>query len=178
MSPKTSPNTGSNALRIIFAVEAVANLVGAYSMITSPGSLLSSAIPTPTTLLTELNPLHTHPVPSPQAQTLVTWIGALIIGITPQLLLAIPNTPSAIAIRRIVYLNMLAGEVALMVLIAWQAVMYDEMVLGMSRQALGFSFANYAFLMLWRVWVFVFKPQWFGDVKFVNDSTAVRKKDE
>lgn len=138
--------------------------------------MLSSALPTPTGSLSDLK-LHTSPSPSPQACTLVTWIGALILGITPQLLLAIPNTPSAIAIRRIVYLNMLAGEVVLMVLIAWQAFMYEEAVLGMSRKALGFSFVNFGFLGAWRVWVFVCRPSWFGEAGFV-DETELRKKGE
>jgi hypothetical protein len=165
MSSKSS-STGTTVLRSFLAFEAAANLIGAYSFITNPSSLLSSGAPA-----SAINPIISHPAsfaPSPQANTLVTWVGAMIFGLTTQLLLALPETPSTVAIRPTVYITMLAGKVALIAVMLWQAFVADTSSVGLTKKALGFCIANLSFWMVWRVWVLVFRPNWFGEVKFAD----------
>lgn len=147
----TSKRNPTGVIRTAFALEAAANIFGAACMLAFPHQILKSA--TPSTLL--------HQAPTAMSKTLLHWTAGLVLGLTPQLLLALPDTPRAMASRWMVYTTLLSGEVALVGLMAWQGVMKDESAVGMSNTALWLCGLNLGIISVWRVYAMVAHPEWF-----------------
>jgi hypothetical protein len=173
MAMETPSKSSTTVIRTAFALEAAGNIIGAIFMFINPSGMLYNALPSSLVDSSIFHPATASP--SPQAATLVTWIGAIIIGLTPQLLLTLPEKPQAIASRQLVYVTLLAGEVALIVVIVWQAVMFDERTTGMSKKAMGFCLLNFVSLAFWRIFVLICRPNWFGDMHFEAGKLNERK---
>jgi hypothetical protein len=161
MPAKQPYKANATVVRSAFAIEAAANLFGAFMMFTYPSEILHLCSPSST-----LIPALSHPAtssPSPQARTLLTWLGAMVVGLTPQLILALPETPRAIASREMVYVTLLAGEAVLVAVMGWQGLVKGENETGVSGKALAICIANLAPLMAWRVYILGWKRSWFGE---------------
>lgn len=138
--------------RYALAVEAVVNLIAIAGMLLSPDTPVRwlSADPSSQTASAEV-----------VASGLVQWFAALIITITVPILSCIPNTKRALESRPTVYVMLLGGELALMVVMLWQASMQKNED-GMSVIALLLGAGFMVLCVLWRVWVLWMRPEWMG----------------
>ena len=144
-------------IRYAFAIEASFNLPAIIALAFYPNATLSMYL-----------------VSDAQASTLdmtiailARCLAALILALTPQLLLALPNTHGCVERRRLVYLTLGVGEAALIPLFLAEAFRATdaEKVMGsggFSQKATLNSVASLAPLLLWRIYVSIWKPQWFG----------------
>lgn len=171
---RIDPSAPGTIIRTAFALEAALNVVGGTCMILYPTTFLSFLAADPS-----------HNV-TPAVTALFQWFGALTLGLTPQLLLALPNTEGALLSRPTVYWTLLAGEAGLVPLMAWQmrcagavtalgvvaqkTLNQDSNGLGvgaslsngLSRNGLLGSAAILAATSVWRLWVLLVKPEWMG----------------
>jgi len=74
------------------------------------------------------------------------------------LLLAVPNTKNGIESRPIIYSTMLSTEVALLPLLAWQAMTGSTL----SPNALANVAGGLIGPILWRIWVLKYRPELMG----------------
>ena len=147
----SATQSSTTVIRTAFALEALANIFGAACMLAYPTQILTWAMPS--SLLPDS--------PSPLAKTLLTWLAGLTIGLTPQLLLSLPDTPRAKAGRWIVYTTLGAGEAALVALMAWSGITRTEDAIGMSKKTLWVCGGNLGGIVLWRIYAMVWHPEWF-----------------
>jgi len=154
-SPASQRIQSNTLIRTAFLVEAIFNVIGATAMLLYPSWLLN--LVTPTSIL------GTSSV-DPTAVTLLQWLATLVIGLTPQLLLTLPNTPRTIACRPMVYITLLSGEACLVLVILWQALTKGEAESGMTMKALMICAGQLALLVPWRLYVLFVRPNWFGSV--------------
>jgi len=154
-SPASQRIQSNTLIRTAFLVEAIFNVIGATAMLLYPSWLLN--LVTPTSIL------GTSSV-DPTAVTLLQWLATLVIGLTPQLLLTLPNTPRTIASRPVVYITLLSGEACLVLVILWQALAKGEAESGMTMKALMICAGQLAILVPWRVYVLFVRPEWFGNM--------------
>ncbi|KAJ8608660.1 hypothetical protein MRB53_039544 [Persea americana] len=98
--------TSTTFIRAAFLVEAAGNLFGAAAMLLYPDAIVKLVTPTGISTAT--------------SASFMQWMGALVVGLTPQLFLVFPDTPRAIASRPLVYWTLFAGEAALVPLMLWQ----------------------------------------------------------
>lgn len=114
MAPSISldPRFPGTWIRRAMAVEAAFNILGAIPMLLFPATIAGFMTSSGTA--------------SPAAAQLLQWLGALTLGLTPQLLLALPNTKTAVEGRAMVYLTLGAGEAMLIPVMLWQAWVGDE----------------------------------------------------
>lgn len=167
-------------IRTAFAVEAIGNILGAIPMLLYPSTILTLVAP-PASFAFSIDTAKTHPAsvlatsPSPQAVTLLRWLGALTLGLTPQLLLGLSESPQAVASRRMVYVTLGAGEVALVCTMLWQAIAGNEAAVGITNRALIGSASSLGVICAWRVLVLVYKPGWFGDAKVLATAGKDRR---
>jgi len=145
-------------IQTAFAIEAVLNVPGIIALIFFPSQTLKNFLASPLPSI-ELNET---------AILLARAVGACILGLTPQLLLAYPNTKDAVGKRKIVYWTLGMGEAGLIPLLIWEAFRASDehkaagvWAGGFSRKAALMSAANLIPLVLWRVYVFMVKPEWF-----------------
>lgn len=106
---QVDPHASGSLIRRLMFLEGTFNILGAIPLLFFPTHLLQNyfcASPSDGTA---------------SAATLLQWIGALFIGMTPQLFLALPNSKQAIESRRTVYWTLGAGEATLVPLLLWQA---------------------------------------------------------
>ena len=89
---------------------------------------------------------------------MLQWLGGLTLALMTPLLLAVPNTKSGIESRPVVYSTMLSMEVALLLLIAWQAIAGDTL----SPKALASVAGSLTGPILWRIWVLKYEPEIMG----------------
>lgn len=148
-------------IQTAFAIEACLNLPGIIALIFFPSQTLKAFLASPLPSI-ELND---------SAILLARAVGVCILGLTPQLLLAYPNTKDAVGKRKIVYWTLGAGEAGLIPLLLWEAFRASDQQKaagvwagGFSRQAALMCAANLVPLVLWRVYVFTVKPHWFEGV--------------
>lgn len=111
------------------------------------------------------------PLASTEITTTTTFfarsVGILILPLTPQLLLALPDSKDCAAKRKGVYFTLGTGEVGLIPLFLWEAYRAtdNEKVLGaggFSKKAALMCAANLLPPLAWRIWVWVWKPEWFA----------------
>ena len=146
-------------IQTAFALETLINIPGFIALTffpfqTLPHLLASPAPPDSTTVL------------------LARALGIITLALTPQLLLAYPNTKDAAGKRRIVYWTLGVGEAGLIPLLLWDA--YQVRGSGLSRNAALMSVASLGPLLLWRVFVFVIRPDWLEGIQQIGDT---RKKE-
>ncbi len=95
--------------------------------------------------------------PNSLSAALMQLLGGCVFALMTPLLLAIPKTRAGIESRPIVYVTMLAGEVVLIPVMMWQALVAKSI----PETALIFC-GNLVGLIIWRVWVLWFRPSWMG----------------
>ena len=93
------------------------------------------------------------------------WLGALFLGLTPQLFLAILNTRGAIESRPMVYYTLGAGDLVIVPLFMWQA-WGAEGGSGITRKALGFAMGTLMSPLLFRAYVLFVKPSLLGRYRY------------
>lgn len=145
-------------IQLALALEAGANIFGATLMLLYPCPILASLSSPPFCSASNPNPTAV----SATSIQLLRWLAALVYGLTPQLLLALPNQKGARDKRWTVYVTLGAGEGALMVVMLWQAVMRKEGEGegegGLTRRALLGCLGGLMPFMVWRIWVLGVRP--------------------
>jgi hypothetical protein len=144
---EVDPTAPGTFIRYAMAIEGTLNILAGVPMLFYPSIFLS--------LMAKSPAVYTSVSPS---TAMFQWIGALILGITPQLFLALPNTRRAIESRRMVYISLGAGELALIPLFLWQA-SRDS---GFTSTALGNAVVMLAPALLFRGYVLFVKPSLMG----------------
>ena len=97
-----------------------------------------------------LGPIVMHPSTiNSTTISICLWIGTIILAFTTQIILAIPNTRSAIESRRLVYWTLLAGECFLVSLFLYQA--YWSAEFGPNRKLLVVNTTFFVGHMVWEV---------------------------
>ncbi|KAI9675857.1 MAG: hypothetical protein M1822_008866, partial [Bathelium mastoideum] len=157
-SPTPTPQptflTNGLLLRLLFLLEALATLPLALLLLLSPTTALQSLVPAP------------HIVTTASA-SLCQWLGALLLGFIPPLLLgALPtgttnNTPDQIARRKTVYLVLACEEAALGLVLLGQAVVLGRES-GLAAWKLGVGAVLLGVFSGLRVWVLGWRGEWFG----------------
>ena len=147
-SPITlDPRHPGTNIRRFMALEASLNILGALPMLLMPSTCARSL---------------THPgSASPATAQLIQWLGALTLGLTPQLLLALPNTKTAIESRAMAYVTLGAGEAALVGVMLWQA-WGGSAEGGFTGRALVGAAGVLAPTLVARAWVLFWRPEVLG----------------
>lgn len=158
-------------IQTALAFEALLNVPGIVSLVCFPSQTLGYLLASPLPSL-ELNGT---------AVFLARSFGLLILALTPQLLLAYPNSKDSVGKRKLVYMTLGMGEVVLIPLLLWEAFRATDASKaagiragGLSRSFCLTATANLLPLLAWRVFVFQLKPQWFG---VAEDVSMKAKKD-
>ena len=146
----------SSMIQKAFAIEACLIVPGIIGLMLFPRGTLSNFLVSP----------WSGSAITPTTILLARVVGALILALIPQLLFALPDSKGVAEQRRLVYLTLGSGEAALIPLFLWEAFRATdaEKVLsagGFSRSSALFSVANLLALLIWRVWVWDYKPHWF-----------------
>lgn len=159
-------------IQTALVLESILNLPAIISLLFFPTAVLKPALATSLPSL-ELN-----------ATTilLARSLGAIIFALTPQLLLAYPNTKDCVAKRKIAYVTLGAGEAALVPLLLWEAFRASDEVKavaggagGLGRSVCLMASACLVPILVWRVYLFGVKPHLFGDTEDVREK--VQKKE-
>lgn len=105
-------------------------------------------------------------VPKPYIVTttsasLLQWLGALVLGLTPPLVLALPEGRGQVQRRKWVYQVLGFGKAGLVPVLVWQAV-GEGKGSGLERWVLGVAALFLGSLIGWRVWVLGWREEWFG----------------
>lgn len=157
-------------IQTALALEAFLNTPGIIALVFFPSQTLKYFLASPLPSI-ELNET---------AVLLARCVGILIMGLTPQLMLAYPSTKDAAEKRKIVYWTLGMGEAGLIPLLIWEAFRASDehkaaglWAGGFSRKAALMCAANLIPLVLWRVYVLAVKPQW---LKGVEGTGKGRKK--
>ncbi|KAL8811574.1 MAG: hypothetical protein Q9223_002093 [Gallowayella weberi] len=145
-------------IQIALALEAGLNIFGGTIMLLFPHRILAAITAnassnSPSTSTQALLATST-PFASPTAVALLQWLGVLVYALTPQLLLALPDGRGAVDKRWICYITLGAGEGALMLIMAWQAMMRRD---GdgegeFTRKALLGCMGGLLPMMVWRIY--------------------------
>lgn len=144
-------------IQLALALEATANIFGATCMLLFPHSILSYVTARPSSASLQ------NQNPDQAAIDLFRWVGAIVYGLTPQLLLALPDSKGASDRRWIAYVTLGAGEGALMAVMLWQALMMEgEEGGGITKKALLGCVAGLAPFGVWRGWVLGVRPGLLG----------------
>lgn len=155
-SVQVDPAAPGTFIRYAMAIEGSLNILGGISMLAMPAKLLGYMTTSPLEV-------------TDSAVSLIQWLGALTLGLTPQLFLAIPNTRAAMESRRMVYYTLGAGELALIPLFIWQASKSDGET-GITSKALIVAMSNLLPPLLLRGYVLFVKPSLMGRYRDVNKS--------
>ncbi len=142
------PTAPGTVMRYALGIEATINLIGTSGMLFFPSHFLSLLVSKPSEI-------------TATAQTLTQWLGALGYVLTVPMLLAIPNTRRGIESRPTVYHSLAAGELCLIPLLLYQALVKQEES-GMSRKGLLMGMASMLPHLPWRFFVLFGKPEWMG----------------
>ena len=147
-----------STIQLALALEASANIFGATLMLLFPHPILTSLTSSSTPSLTA-----SSPNPSPASIQLLQYLAAIVYGLTPQLLLALPNQKGARDKRWTAYMTLGAGEGALIAVMLWQALRGEEVEGGLTRRALGGCVGALMPFMVWRGWVLGVRPEVLGE---------------
>ncbi|KAL2041293.1 hypothetical protein N7G274_005675 [Stereocaulon virgatum] len=146
-------------IQYAFAAEALINTPAIIALLFFPNATLKPFLATPLPSI-EVNA---------SATLLARCLGVLILGLTPQLLLAYPNTGDRVGKRRLVYWTLGVGEAGLIPLFIWEAFRASDEAKaagvwagGLSRNMALTCAANLVAPIAWRIFVFAWKPQWFA----------------
>ncbi len=95
----------STIIRAALVLETVANIAAAICMVVLPDTSLGAlGISSPSAL----------------AKQLIMYFAGCVIALTVPLILSVPNKPGIVGLRRVTYATMLAGEVALLLIMIVQ----------------------------------------------------------
>ncbi|KAF2239967.1 hypothetical protein EV356DRAFT_511271 [Viridothelium virens] len=150
--PTTNPTilTSGLLLRTLFLLEAALNLSMGFVLLVHPTSTLASLI------------AHPH-ITTTSTASLAQWLGALVLGLVPPLLQAVPNGPGQVARRRWVYGAFAWVELVLIAVWAWQVGAVGERRSGLETgKMLSTALGPVAVTLGWRVWVLGWRGEWFG----------------
>ncbi len=144
-------------IQTAFAIEACSNIPAIIGLIFFPYKIISYALVAPIASA-EL---------TATAIFLARCTGVLILALTPQLLLALPNDKDGPGRKKLAYFTLGAGEAGLIPLFFWEAVRATdaEKALGaggLSRTVALTWVVNLGSLLVWRVWVWSMRPMWFA----------------
>lgn len=160
-------------IQTAFALEALINLPAIISLLFFPNEILKPVLASPLPSL-ELN-----------ATTLLLArsLGTMVLALTPQLLLAYPNSKDCAAKRKIAYVTLGAGEAALVPLLLWEAFRASDQSKaagvwagGLGRRACLVAALNLLPPLAWRIYVFWMKPHCFGDTDDVTEKASKKKE--
>ena len=143
-------------IQTAFFIEALANVPAIISLMFYPESVLRPAVTTNSlSQAAELNRTTT---------LIVRSAGVLILALTPQLLLALPDSKDCVGKRKQVYITLGCGEGGLIALFLWEAfrARSQEELGGLTKTAALLSAAMLFPPLVWRVFVFRWKEHWFG----------------
>lgn len=142
-------------LQIAFFLEALVNVPGIVSLILYPESVLGSAVTT--------NSISPACELNRTATLIARCAGILIFALTPQLLLALPDSKDCEGKRKQVYLTLGCGEGGLIALFLWEAFRErsQEQLGGLTKTAALLCAGMMVPLLAWRVFVFGWKQHWF-----------------
>lgn len=152
------PTAPGTFIRRAMFIEGCLNIFGGVSMLMMPSTILSWMVSSPKGEIT------------PTATALIQWLGALVLGLTQQLFLAIPNTRGAVESRPMVYYTLGAGELALIPLFVWQA-LGPEDASGITRRALMVAIGALVPPLLLRGYVLFVRPSLLGRYKDISKKT-------
>lgn len=142
------PAAPGTIMRYALGIEAAINLLGCAGMLFFPSRFLELLASKPSEI-------------TATATTVTQWLGALGYILTVPMLLAIPNTRRGIESRTTVYYSLAAGELALIPLLLYQALVKRE-ASGMSRKGLLMGMGSMVPHLPWRFWVLFRRPEWIG----------------
>jgi hypothetical protein len=143
------PQNPGTVVRAELALESIANVPFAILALFYPRSILSHLMVAPTSTIT------------PAAEGLLQFIGTATVMVSVLLALAWPNTRSGMDLRRPIYLGVVAGELGMLVIFAGWLVRGEELS-GFTRDGAVMSLLAMGPLALFRLFVIVVKPEWFG----------------
>ncbi|KAL8636528.1 MAG: hypothetical protein Q9228_006088 [Teloschistes exilis] len=146
-------------IQIALALEAGLNICGATLMLLFPRPILAYLSSAPSRTASDPNPSSV----SPTTIQLLRWLAALVYGLTPQLLLALPSSRGARDKRWIVYITLGAGEGALIVMMLLQALLRQKGEGGLTRRALLGCVAGLTPFMVWRIYALGGRPEMLAD---------------
>ena len=148
-----------STIQIALLAEATLNVPAIVSLTLFPSRTLSYFLASPLPSL-ELNAT---------AILLARGMGLLILALTPQLLLAYPESKDCEVKRKLAYITLGVGEAALIPLLLWEAFRAgDEQKAagvwagGWTKRASLLSVASLVPLLMWRGFLFQIRPEWFA----------------
>lgn len=146
-------------IQAAFFFEAIMNIPGIVSLIFYPESVLRPA------LAAEFS---SSPAELNQTTLLIArCAGVLILALTPQLLLALPDSQDCVGKRRLVYWGLGLGEGGLIPLFLWEAFRASDQAKlewqgGLTRSAALLCVGILIPPLAWRMFVFGWREHWFG----------------
>lgn len=142
-------------LQIAFFLEALMNIPGIVSLILYPEIVLRPAVTT--------NSISPAGELNRTATLSARCVGVLILALTPQLLLALPDSKDCEGKRKQVYLTLGCGEGGIIALFLWEAFRErsQEQLGGLTKTAALLCVGMMVPLLAWRVFVFGWKEHWF-----------------
>lgn len=146
-------------IQAAFFFEAFVNVPAIVSLIFYPESTLRPALASNFSFSTaELNGTAT---------LIARCAGVLILALTPQLLLALPDSKDCIGKRKQVYWTLGIGEAGLIPLFLWEAFRASDQDKlgwrgGLTKRAALLCAGMLIPLLAWRIFVFIWREHWFG----------------
>lgn len=135
---------GVRMFRYALITEATFNLASVFPMLIDPAYILSWLVKSPEHI-------------TPAACSLVQWCGCIVAGLTVPLILGVPHTPDAPAIRKVTYQMYAAAELALGTAMGMQYLDGDS---GLKSEALWSSMTTMAALVAVRMYFLVVNPSY------------------
>lgn len=151
MPTKSSPSPTYHPGTIIqraLILETTGTALAGLLVLLHPTAFLTFLVSSPSSAIT------------PLAIGLTQWIAVLSFAFSIACAFSIPDTARAVQSRWGLYWTLGLGEAAMCVLFLWQ--MGREGEVGLSREGLWMGVLQLGGAVLWRGFVIVFKPHWFG----------------
>lgn len=148
-----------SVIQAAFFLEALSNVSAIVSLIFLPEQTLSRALTT--------NAPYSAAELNRTATLLARCVGVLIFALTPQLLLALPDSKDCVGKRKQVYWTLGLGEAGLIPLFLWEAFRATDQAKlewrgGLSRKTALLCAGILVLPLGWRAFVFGWKEHWFG----------------
>jgi hypothetical protein len=157
-----SPHASGKIIRYALIFEALANIVGIVGILYYADQANAfMAAPKPANAMMARLLAHANK-PDPVSTLTVDILVGFVLTLTVPILLCLPNTKRAIESRPTVYALLLAGEVVLTAQFVMEALTGRN---GLNPKSCWMVVSNMLGFMLFRVFVFVVKPEWFGSYK-------------
>ncbi|POS68498.1 hypothetical protein DHEL01_v213108 [Diaporthe helianthi] len=153
------PSAPATVARIAFAAESIINLMMGIPMIINPrAALRGDALP----FVEQAGDLLQQE-PSPEALSLVQYLGAFTLALNAGLWLGLPHRPGAVETRRAAWSMLVGLEVVYVAVVLWQIFVGGETATGVIREkAIRISVIPMSTACLLRLWAMIWKPQSLG----------------